>query len=351
MERSEETKGKDAFQNPSGLSGRGFNATLAVTGKSMRIRSALAVLALTIAAARAEPIAIVFETIPLNPENPRQTTIGAFVYRGGLHLRSADGRFGGFSALAVSEDGERLTALTDRGHRLSLRLVYGASGDLSGIGGGDLAPLNDLDGNPLSGKRNGDAEAMAEDPGGGFVAAFKRRHRLWRYRPGEAAATELLPPRQLRQAPGNGGVEALARLADGRLLVLTEGLSADGGVVGWTGGNGEPWSSLTYETGGGFSPTAAAALPGGDVIVLERRFSLIEGFAIRVMLVDKTALQPEALARGAEIALIEPPLGVDNFEGLAVRRADSGETLLYMISDDNFSALQRTLLMMFELAQ
>ncbi|MEE9545852.1 MAG: esterase-like activity of phytase family protein, partial [Rhodospirillales bacterium] len=115
--------------------------------------------------------------------------------------------------------------------------------------------------------------------------------------------------------------------------------------------NGEPWSKLTYETGGLFSPTAAATLPGGDVIVLERRFSLIEGIAIRVLLVAKTAWQPEALVRGAEIALIKPPLGVDNFEGLAVRRADSGETLLYMISDDNFSTGQRTLLMMFELAQ
>ena len=42
---------------------------------------------------------------------------------------------------------------------------------------------------------------------------------------------------------------------------------------------------------------------------------------------------------------------IDNMEGLAVRRGPKGETLLYMISDNNFSMLQRTLLLMFELKQ
>ena len=40
---------------------------------------------------------------------------------------------------------------------------------------------------------------------------------------------------------------------------------------------------------------------------------------------------------------------IDNMEGLAVRRGANGETLLYMMSDNNFSRFQRTLLLMFEL--
>ena len=40
---------------------------------------------------------------------------------------------------------------------------------------------------------------------------------------------------------------------------------------------------------------------------------------------------------------------IDNMEGIAVRRGPNGETLLYLISDNNFSPLQRTLLLMFEL--
>ena len=60
-----------------------------------------------------------------------------------------------------------------------------------------------------------------------------------------------------------------------------------------------------------------------------------------------------------EVARLAPPLTLDNFEGLDVRRDASGATLLYLVSDDNGCgkrrnvvaprALQRTLLLMFEL--
>jgi hypothetical protein len=38
---------------------------------------------------------------------------------------------------------------------------------------------------------------------------------------------------------------------------------------------------------------------------------------------------------------------IDNMEGLTVTRNAAGETLLTMVSDDNFSMLQRTLLLRF----
>jgi len=41
---------------------------------------------------------------------------------------------------------------------------------------------------------------------------------------------------------------------------------------------------------------------------------------------------------------------IDNMEGLSVRKGADGETLVYVVSDDNFNTpLQQTLLMMFEL--
>lgn len=36
-------------------------------------------------------------------------------------------------------------------------------------------------------------------------------------------------------------------------------------------------------------------------------------------------------------------------EGIAARLGPKGETLVYLLSDNNFSPLQQTLLMMFEL--
>jgi hypothetical protein len=38
---------------------------------------------------------------------------------------------------------------------------------------------------------------------------------------------------------------------------------------------------------------------------------------------------------------------IDNMEGLAVHRAGDGATVLTLISDDNFSPLQRTVLLQF----
>jgi hypothetical protein len=42
---------------------------------------------------------------------------------------------------------------------------------------------------------------------------------------------------------------------------------------------------------------------------------------------------------------------IDNMEGLSVHRSAGGETVLTLISDDNFSAVQRTLLLQFTLAE
>ena len=42
---------------------------------------------------------------------------------------------------------------------------------------------------------------------------------------------------------------------------------------------------------------------------------------------------------------------IDNFEGIAARQMPDGSVRLYVISDDNFSIIQRTLLLQFMLAE
>ena len=51
---------------------------------------------------------------------------------------------------------------------------------------------------------------------------------------------------------------------------------------------------------------------------------------------------------GVELARLAPPLTVDNMEGISARQDSAGRTLIYLMSDDNYSVLQRTLLLMFE---
>ena len=60
------------------------------------------------------------------------------------------------------------------------------------------------------------------------------------------------------------------------------------------------------------------------------------------------AIRLAATLEGVELGTLSPPLNVDNFEGLAVRRDPGGATLVYIVSDDNFSRDQKTLLYAFD---
>src|SRR3546814_14614633 len=81
----------------------------------------LAILALA-GAAQAEPIAVRDAVLELNPEAPQELRLGRLDYLGGLIIASDDGRFGGYSGLAVDHDGRGLGALSDTGHWLHMDL-------------------------------------------------------------------------------------------------------------------------------------------------------------------------------------------------------------------------------------
>src|SRR3990172_8952883 len=87
---------------------------------------------------RGEPIAIRTKPTALSPENPGVALIGRLAFRGGLVLRSKEGRFGGFSGLHVSADGEQLTAVTDKGDWLTARLSYDERGWLDDVRDGEM---------------------------------------------------------------------------------------------------------------------------------------------------------------------------------------------------------------------
>jgi hypothetical protein len=65
-------------------------------------------------------------------------------------------------------------------------------------------------------------------------------------------------------------------------------------------------------------------------------------------LIDLRGVKPDAVVAGREVARFAAPLTVDNFEGLAVTR-EGAATTLWMVSDDNQSIVQRTLLMKFQI--
>ena len=138
-------------------------------------------------------------------------------------------------------------------------------------------------------------------------------------------------------------------LADGRLVVFTEELKVSGGLAAWVQDGAGGFAGFTYAPAPGFAPTSAARLPSGDVLVLERQFTIFQRSA-RVVRVAASDLRGGARIVGTELALIANPLTIDNMEGIAVVAVGDGAALVFLISDDNFSVVQRTLLLVFRYA-
>jgi hypothetical protein len=303
------------------------------------------------AASAAEPIELHAEAVPLDARDPARTHVGGLMFRGGLHLTSPAPIFGGLSALHIDEDGASFLAVTDQGHWLRANLAYDASGRLAGAERAEMGALGNPLGQPLIGKINQDAESLAQLADGSWVVGYERRHRLWRYSPDtglSGPASALQAPKDVLDAPSNGGLEALTTLRDGRLVALCEELLVGRGVRGFVRA-GRRWQRFVYPVEGLARPSAATGLPSGDLLVLDRGYSPDAGVMLRLRRVAARDLRKNAVVASQLLAEIQPPLTVDNFEGLAARRTPSGETLIYLLSDDNFSAEQRTLLMMFVL--
>ena len=289
--------------------------------------------------------------LPLNPEDKTQERIGALAWRGGLAVTAEDDRFGGLSDLVLTADGAALTAVTDAGRWLTARLVYDRAGNLAGVTAARMGALRDPRGLLLTGKARQDAEALARLADGGLLVAFERDHRLSRYAAGDLAGPPepLPPPPGLATAGFNGGIEALLALPDGRLLAFTEGQKVGDAYAVYLREASGAWQSLALRPTGLFVPTGAALLPSGDILLLERRFTLLGGPGARLSRIALESIRPGALLAGTEIAELRAPLTLDNFEGVAVHQAGDGTTRITLLSDDNFAAWQRTLIVQFEL--
>jgi len=288
--------------------------------------------------------------------DPREAVLR---YVAGLDLSGRDG-VSGLSGLAAPAP-DRLVAVSDFGDVWHARLILDATGALTGLGETATARLG---GPPRrAGKAAAAAEALALLPDGRAAVAFERRHRLEIYPPGRnglaAAPTTVGLPAGLDTLPGNAGIEALAALPDGRLLAIAEGTAgADATHPAFLGrADGGGWTALRYRAARGFSPSDAAALPNGDVLVLERWYLPLFGFRARLSVIPAAALADpgrggERMLAGRFLAELAPPLGRDNLEGLAVAPGATGAAAtLYLVSDDNRAAGQRPLLLQYRLTR
>jgi hypothetical protein len=281
--------------------------------------------------------------VPLNASDPKQDRVGNFVYAGGVQLTSNQtSRLHGLSDLKIKPDGT-LIAISDEGDVLQARIVLDANERLIGLEDTTLKPLWN-NGETLQGKENSDAEGFAILPSGDWLVSFERDHRIWRY-PAQSDATEDAPaPKTLFS--DNEGMEALSPYP----------LAApDAYLVG--GEEGEIWlCRLTADC----TPTprlqppsldhgltAIAAFDGPAIALLYRAFDPIRGARSTVRII-KDPLRHKPAPQMLDSFTLEGPLTRDNFEGLALVRNAKGGARLYLLSDDNFSGSQRTLLLAFD---
>lgn len=301
------------------------------------------------------PAALAEEFLPITTpvdltEGTREGEVGELIFRGALDIAPDKARIGGISSLewhdgqlyAVADDG-RWVVMTPED--IGTRLV-----DISSV---SIGALKDAKGAKLGSKERGDAEALTRLPSGEWLVAFEQDHRIWRYADLDSAVTgsEAAAAPLLVGAAANGGIETLASY-DGGLLACGEWADpARPNCLRTTAAGAVPFHLAApagiAEVGG--VPTDAACTSDGTCYILFRSYT--PGVGNRAAIV---ALDPDGATK--TLAVLAPPLTLDNFEGLAVRSVP-GKTFLYLVSDDNFrnceskpaTGCQRTLLMKFEI--
>lgn len=262
---------------------------------------------------------------------------------GAWELTSPDPNFGGLSGLAL-QDETTLLAVTDAGGWVALGLE-GAAPSAAAIG-----YMRGADGKFLSGKTENDAEALALMNGIAFVS-FERDFRIEAFAVGTCGASakaveiaKLPAVHEGRTLDGNEGPEALTLTPEGTLRFGYEGAAGSVSPIGDVLADGLAfWSGDTAANPDGFALVAmdTISLPGGEArgIYLYRAFDPLRG-ARSVLVWGPGAADSLSLSR---------PVMTDNFEGLAVRMLETGKLRVWIVSDNNFSKQQRTLVFAFDL--
>jgi len=298
--------------------------------------------------ARAEAVSLT--TTPIDMPRP---DFGDAVFVGGWALASEDERFGGLSGL------DRLPSRTLLAASDSGAFVWISMDEQDApTGSASLAFMRGANGEPLSGKRQGDAEGLVLAEGLALVS-FERDHRILAYdlegcgagARGANAVDFADDTFGLNQSiDGNKGLEALAYdPLGGHLFAGLETIVDDKAPTA---------AMVETPSLAAFYPTVPApdgkaltgfATTGSNPRDL-RLYSVLRAYDRERG--NRIDLQRTLGFNGDTETLftLAKPVPVDNFEGLAARRLTNGHDRIYLVADDNFSDRQRTLLFIFDIA-
>lgn len=270
--------------------------------------------------------------VPFRPDEPIDIRSPGLELLAAFELRGREPEFGGISAALV--DGPDLLLLSDRGTLFRSRRVLADDGRLTGLHEWSRVRLR-----KEPSRQAPDTEGLTRAADGSLILSIENDDQLARLGPAGLEPGRTLPP-WLAGLPGNEGVESLATLPGGALLAIGEAGSATGdhpiAVIDEAGAE-----AGTMVAENGFRPTGADVVDG-YLVLIERRVSLLGGLAGRLTAVRVGAAQRPIL-HPTVLAMLDGEHWGENWEAVALERQND-HAIIYVVSDDNFSALQRTLL-------
>lgn len=291
---------------------------------------------------------------------PTKRDFGSLRFKGGAILSAEPRAFGGFSGMKILDQGRRLLAVSDTGIWFVGDIVRDKAGAIERLENTRIAPLYSGKG-PRTGapKYFIDAEAIVLN-GDDVYVAFEAINVISKYKldlVGLAMEPRLLPlPKSIDRASVNKGMEALAQVPDGsplagHLITITErGDSRKGPTFGWIlnpEGPQDRTGMFMLKRDSIFDVTEAGFLKGGDLIVLERRFTIANGIAMRLRRIKGDEIKAGAVLDGEVIMEAGLVHRIDNMEAMSIYENDKGETVIALLSDDNHSLIQRTIFLEF----
>ena len=308
------------------------------------------------------PVSIEVNARPLPSFDTRDRShvrFGSLEYRSGLILTSRFRGFGGLSGLRLDAKGERFIAISDKGSWFTGRIVYKGR-EMTGLDDVEASPMLGPDGKPITARGWFDTESIALD-GSLVYVGLERVNQVLRFDFAKGftrALGEVVPlPPAARKLPFNKGLEALVMVPKGfaaggnadrdlrtrprcaRQHPRLPGRRQDAGPV-----HRPPHREFRHQRRGAAAVGRSAAA-GAKILAGSAASASASGaFAL-------ASVAPGAVIDGPAIFNADLGNEIDNMEGIDAHVTPEGDTVLTLVSDDNFSMIQRNLLLQFTLVE
>ncbi|PSJ59410.1 esterase-like activity of phytase family protein [Pseudaminobacter soli (ex Li et al. 2025)] len=286
-----------------------------------------------------------------------RTQFGPLEFVGGFEMTASSRHFGGFSAMRFLTPGKDFVGVADTGFWFFGKVTRDAEQRPTGMADFRMVQMVDETGKPIEEKWRVDAESLALR-GKVATVGFERNHRVAEFHidPNDMRAPFrqldfLVPKNELRL---NRSFETLAYAPEagalkGALVVVTERSLDKQGNVFAAVLSGPRKGVFTVVRSDGFDITDGAFLPNGDLLLLERSFTIMQGVRMRLRRLPADSIGKDKVADGPVLMKADMRYQIDNMEALDVWRRADGALIVSLMSDDNQSFLQRSLYLEFRL--